>query len=684
MEPAAAHVRRELQRLDLLLQREIFRLRGRYQLSLDELRGLYISHQQIDDLVRQAQPGVDPLDLTLAADTLRTENRAVLAADSEWRVFVARFALGAAEQDLVIAALAPEIDPKYEQLYAYLNNDVTRRYVTRDLALRLFAMHDARELRGWLVADSPLFRLGLLRRSGAGFAAGPVLARCLLTPDAAPVAPLHRYAQATASANTLWTRVAALAKPGKVLIFVGTDDAAAVDAAAAVADAATKPLLILDAEDLLRVADPIDDAVADITLQCRMEDALLLVRNGSSWLGHAELPRAAARLVRDAVNVPLVFACAEDAPYRRLFAHAETVRFTFGAARYDGRRRAWTDAAAAHGLECDGSTIEDLSRRFALTPTQIARAAAGAADARAVAAEDGSPRARLFEAARAQCNDALGRLAAKIVSPSHWHDLVLPASLRDQLQAVAGAIANRHVVYDEWGMGAGMNGRGVNILFSGASGTGKGTSAGAIASEIGLDLYRINLSSLVSKYIGETEKNLERVFAAARDSNAILFFDEADALFGRRSEVKDAHDRYANIEVAYLLQKMEDHDAAAVILATNLAANLDEAFARRMHFVVDFPLPDAAQRRQLWRQMFPPQVPLAADVDLPFLAEHFTLSGGQIRAISLDAAFLAAQNGRVITMGHLVRAVGRHLVREGRLPSPTDFRQHFTLLTASA
>jgi hypothetical protein len=684
VEPAAAHVRRELQRFDLLLQREIVRLRGRYQLSLDELRGLYISHQQIDDLVRQTQPGVDPLDLTVAANTLRAENRAVLPIDSEWRVFVARLALTSAEEDLLIAALALEVDPKYEQIYAYLNNDVTRRYVTRDLALRLFPMHDAAELRACLVADAPLFHLGLLRRAGAGFTAGPVAARCLLSPDAAPVAPLQRHTRWIATADPLWTRVAGLARPGKVLIFAGTDDTAALDAAAAVASTAGRPLLVLDGADLMRLPAPVDDAVADITLQCRMEDALLFVRNGTSWLGHADPPAAAARLVRDAVDLRLVFGCAQDAPYRQLFADAETIRFTFGAAPYEGRRHAWAMAAAAHGIECDSATIEDVARRFALTRTQITRAAAGAADARTVAGGDGTPRAWMFDAARAQCNDALGSLAVKIVSPFRWHDLVLPASLREQLQAVAGAIANRHVVYDEWGMAMGTAGRGINVLLSGSSGTGKSTSAGVIASEIGLDLYRIDLSTLVSKYIGETEKNIERVFAAARDSNAILFFDEADALFGRRSEVKDAHDRYANIEVAYLLQKMEGHDAAAVILGTNLASNLDDAFARRMHFVVDFPLPDATQRRQLWRQMFPPQAPLAADVDLPFLAEHFTLSGGQIRAISLDAAFLAAQNGRVITMGHLVRAVGRHLVREGRLPSATDFRQHFTLLTASA
>jgi len=397
VEPAAAHVRRELNRLDLLLQREIFRLRGRYQLSLDEMRGLHISHQQVDDLIRQTLPGVDLLDLTLAADTLRAENRAALVEGSEWLAFISRVPLGSAEQDLLIAALAPEIDPKYEAIYAYLNNDVTRRYVTCELAIRIFPMHDARELRACLVAESPLFRLGLLRRAGAGFGPGPALSRGLLSPEAAPVAPLRRHPTSPASADPLWQRVAALVKPGKVLIFAGVDDGGALDAAAAVAAAADRPLLVLDAADLLHLVEPVDHAIGDLTLQCRMENALLLVRNGTTWLATADPPSVATRLVGAAATLPLVFACAEDAPYRRLFAGAETVRFTFGAAPYEGRRRAWTRAAAAQGLDGDGATIDDLARRFALTPAQIARAAAGAADAPATAVRGhgcSRPRAR--------------------------------------------------------------------------------------------------------------------------------------------------------------------------------------------------------------------------------------------------------------------------------------------------
>jgi SpoVK/Ycf46/Vps4 family AAA+-type ATPase len=217
------------------------------------------------------------------------------------------------------------------------------------------------------------------------------------------------------------------------------------------------------------------------------------------------------------------------------------------------------------------------------------------------------------------------------------------------------------------------------VLFTGASGTGKTMTAGVIARYLGLDLYKIDLSSVVSKYIGETEKNLDRIFRTTRASNAILFFDEADALFGKRSEVKDSHDRYANIEVAYLLQKVDEHEGA-VILASNLSKNIDTAFSRRMHYVVEFPLPDESHREQLWRVMFPAQVPMGKDLDFAFLARQFPLAGGDIRNVVLDAAFLAAQDGRVVRMQHVICALARQVLKQGKAPSPAEFKQYYELI----
>jgi SpoVK/Ycf46/Vps4 family AAA+-type ATPase len=231
----------------------------------------------------------------------------------------------------------------------------------------------------------------------------------------------------------------------------------------------------------------------------------------------------------------------------------------------------------------------------------------------------------------------------------------------------------RHIVLGEWGFDRKLSmGKGLNALFAGPSGTGKTMAAEVIAHDLGLDLFKIDLSTVMSKYVGETEKNLERIFTAARNSNAILFFDEADALFGKRSEVRDAHDRYANVEISYLLQRMEAYDGL-VVLTSNLSKNMDEAFVRRMHFTVEFPYPDAEERQRIWAIAFPGQAPLQADVDLDLLAERYRLTGGNIRNIALTAAFLAARDGGVIGMQHLLWATRREFQKMGRLANEREF-----------
>ena len=214
-------------------------------------------------------------------------------------------------------------------------------------------------------------------------------------------------------------------------------------------------------------------------------------------------------------------------------------------------------------------------------------------------------------------------------------------------------------------------GKGVTALFAGPSGTGKTMAAEIIANELGLDLYKIDLSGVVSKYIGETEKNLDRIFAAAENANAILFFDEADALFGKRSEVRDSHDRYANIEISYLLQKMEEYEGIA-ILATNLRQNLDESFVRRLAFTVHFPFPDEDSRRRIWAGIWPARTPLAPETDMDRLARRFKLSGGNIKNVALAAAFLAAGDGNLVTMEHLIHATRREYQKMGKVLSKTE------------
>ena len=261
---------------------------------------------------------------------------------------------------------------------------------------------------------------------------------------------------------------------------------------------------------------------------------------------------------------------------------------------------------------------------------------------------------KLWHSCRVQARSRLDDLAQRIESPATWDDLVLPELQLQTLRQIGAHVRQRSTVYESWGFSKqGARGLGISALFAGTSGTGKTMAAEVLAHELKLDLYRIDLSSVVSKYIGETEKNLRRVFDAAETGGAILLFDEADALFGKRSEVKDSHDRYANIEVSYLLQRMEAYRGLA-ILTTNLKNALDTAFLRRIRFVVQFPFPDAAQRTDIWRRIFPSSTP-TQDLDWQKLG-RLNVAGGNIRNIALNAAFLAADAREPVQMKHLLQA----------------------------
>jgi SpoVK/Ycf46/Vps4 family AAA+-type ATPase len=339
---------------------------------------------------------------------------------------------------------------------------------------------------------------------------------------------------------------------------------------------------------------------------------------------------------------------------------------------------------ATLGVVLDNADLDALASRFRLTPGQIAEATAVAYSQalwrmaahvpQALSPESpGSLSLRdLFSAGRAQSGHDLANVAHKITPVYTWDDIVLPNDALAQLREICQRVMHQHRVLGAWGFDRKLSqGKGVNTLFAGPSGTGKTMAAEIIANELGLDLYKIDLSGVVSKYIGETEKNLDRIFRAAENANAILFFDEADALFGKRSEVRDSHDRYANIEISYLLQKMEAYDGIA-ILATNLRQNLDDAFVRRLAFTVHFPFPDEASRRRVWAGIWPPETPLAADVDQAFLARQFKLSGGNIKNIALAAAFLAAEDGGLVTMAHLLQATRREYQKMGKVLSDTE------------
>ena len=440
------------------------------------------------------------------------------------------------------------------------------------------------------------------------------------------------------------------------------------DAALAVACAAGRGLLHVGAGEL---GDR--DLVHDAALAAALEARVLVVDR----LG--DLAPADRALLADRL-APLrgVVLCLAGADELVALEHVAVLAVGVALPAAGERAAIWSAALGGAAVGADVSTgyrlglaqIADGARLAAAAASAAGRARPGAADVEA--------------AARAVSSSALGELAVVMSADIGWDDLVLPDRALGLLRSLAAFMRHRDLVLDEWGFGrrAGRA-QGLVAMFAGESGTGKTLAARVVAAELGLELFRIDLATVVSKWLGETEKNLERVFAAAQGANAVLFFDEADAVFGRRSDVQDSHDRYANLQTAFLLQRMESHDGP-VILATNMRGNVDDAFLRRMDAVVEFPFPAAEHRRRLWELLLPEQAPRAADVDLDFLAERFELSGGGIRNAAIAGAVLAAEDGGAIGMQQLVRGVAMEYGKLGRLTLAADFERFHGLVRAGA
>jgi len=441
--------------------------------------------------------------------------------------------------------------------------------------------------------------------------------------------------------------------------------------------AAQTQLIVVDIERALSIAPDFDQSLRLILREARFRPALLYFENVDVLLAEerAVTYRQFLQALNEAASTIIV------SGEKPLGSSLRMYEVQFRVPDFVQRRNCWEANLSRRSVVLDAGVVDSLAGSFRLTSSEIETAVTAAIDrAHWRAAEQSvddplgaQPTGQdLFASARARSSHNLGRFARKIELKYEWADLVLPGDQLTQLGEICSRYRHQHVVYGNWGFGRKLSlGRGLNALFSGHPGTGKTMAAEVIANQLLLDLYKIDLSQVVSKYIGETEKSLNSIFQEAQASNAILFFDEADALFGKRSEVKDAHDRYANIEVSYLLQKMEEYDGIA-ILATNLRKNIDEAFLRRMQFIIDFPFPDEDERRRIWEGVFPREAPIAGDVNFGFLARTVRLAGGNLKNIALAAAFFAAGDGGVIRKEHLTNATRREYQKLGQSWGESD------------
>lgn len=690
----------ELARLDALIDAEIRRIRARYELTRDEFHGLYITDERVEALLRATQPvfeGVTPPDIT----TTRTRDTS-----SRWRQLADALSLSDDERDLVLIALAPELHPKYETLYAYLNDDATRRYPTPELAARLLGRDEQQNvrLRGLLSAAGKVLSNGAIEvaapvrdeiRAHRPLRAAGALADWLVGLPyhddrltgvvrfgaGESVLPLRAVAAPVRPAlEGLIDRFASNARVPPIVLSAQTPSEATLIAEELFSRAA-RPVLVLDLAVLRGSTSP-TDVVTALLLAHRLLGAGIVAAPLDAIVdvdGRPHEPSFAVirRLVvqsRACVVATGIAARGQD-----VLGDIGNVELSIPQPARLERAAAWQQAlAGTDGIDAD--VVDALADRFALGVDRILYAARAARDRAWLAGQETPSSADLFAAARAVSVHGSGGTTQIVSSPFTWDDLILPQAIKARLADIIHAVKLRPRVLDAWGFARRLgNGHGLKIMFAGPSGVGKTMAAAIVAKTLQLDLHRLELGTVVSKYIGETEKNLDRAFDTARRCNAVLFIDEADALLGKRSEVKDAHDRYANVEIAYLLQKMDDH-SGIVIVATNLARNIDDAFSRRMQYVLEFPLPDAASRERLWRGMLPAEAPVAADVDFAFLGRQIELSGGDIRNVALDAAYSAARDESEITIGHLLRAVMRQYEKSGRVATAAEFREFYALL----
>ncbi len=689
----------ELERIDLLIQRQInlWQLAG--QDPQDDLRGLYLTDREINSLIQRpfashwghlAEKPQTNQEFSTQVEERHKRSLEILAQAAQQDIqlrlahLIQSFQLDQFEINTLLICLAPVLDLRYEKIYAYLQDDVTRKRPTVHLILDLLCPTGQERFQSWkyFYQQSPLLKFHLVNVLSETQNA-PLLNQVLyldnhiaawllghdqFRSDSLVYTPLADIASQSDKHHSILNEVDLTTLNQDllpVLVLFGADQRQQDFFARQVAKVRKQSLLEFKLEAITQ------DGISILSvIRWALRDAMLLnaILYITGWDAALEAENAPDHQLLQEIceHRGLVILAGKNRWVAKGFTRQRNLLWLeTQLPAYAVRLQLWRQFLGGKPVQEPVHWI-GLAGQFQLSTAQIRDACASAWDA---ASQRNSPvlNTDLFAAARAHSNPNLSHLARKINPRYNWQDLILPPDQLQILQEIVDTVLGRPLVLDEWGLADKLaSSRGVTVLFAGPPGTGKTLAAEVISGELGLDLYKIDLSTVISKYIGETEKNLEQIFAEAETSNAILFFDEADALFGKRSEVRDSHDRYANIEISYLLQRMEAYDGVT-ILATNLRANLDEAFKRRLQFAVDFPFPEENDRLRIWQALFPKNAPCEKDIDLALMARRFRLAGGNIRNILVSAAYLAAADGGQLGMSHLLHGAKRELQKMGRL-----------------
>ena len=652
----------------------------------------------------------------------RVEDRVMGGGRSRLDVLRQCLGLGEFEVSVILLCLAQELDPGYGAVFAYLQGDAGAGRPTVDLALTVFtdSAEERMARRRAFGPAAPLLQQGIVQlaespyydsgdNSGKFLSLEPRLVDYLLgIPDLddrlLPFTELWDKEEPEAgSAHSFWLRneLGELTERLKNTIETGRPVHLALvapvglgrsSAAGAICNGLGRKLLMVDCGRLLESEGDPDSLVRLLQREAVLQDAVPCFR-GIHLLSSPE-PRARnletslAALFTGRRDITMTVGDGRAREIAQSIArsanHAVSLTLEIPELDLVLGKLAWRHCLAEKGLEVQEEDVDRLARDFCLSQEQI-EDAVGLASVQALWRHPKRPEVSLEDLAESAAGLAgveKRSRATRVQSGYSWDDLVLPEDRKRQLMEICSSYQHRNLVLRDWGFGKkGAAGKGLKALFVGSSGTGKTMAAEIISGVLGMELRRVEIPTVVSKYIGETEKNLDGVFLEAEGRNHILLFDEADALFGKRGEVRDSHDRYANIEVSYLLQKIEEFQGVA-ILTTNLPSNLDDAFLRRLDYTVEFPLPDEGLRLEMWRRVFPPEAPLHSDVDMDFMASRFQLSGGNIRNIAVGAAFLAAYEESDIEMKHVILATRREFLKMGKLLSEQDFGPYLEMSAA--
>ena len=715
------HLSDELRKLDLLLRLRVLIFRQKLTALQEDLpvTSMYISHAEADRLLHHEkviiEETVEIKEIRRHLSDLHSEigtrvnnslvNGVYLALPNLAHIF----GLSPFEIEVIMVCIASELYRKYDKIYAYLQDDIARKKPSIDLILDLLcnSENERREARTYFHDKAPLFYAGLLQMiddpqspSGSTDLArflkidprifnfilsnndidGRIINIAKLLSPTIPMENVIADEVVKQRFSNFIRRKISLSRSArkKLIIYLyGPYGVGKRDIALGICGQLNSLLLYIDIEMLLSTDRDAEKMIRVAFRESALQKASVYLDNFDAMLkddaGIRILLKTFIKIMAE-YNWLIFLSGEKNWSPNGLFEYSVFHSFNVPVPDVPLRKIAWEKELEKINGKVSAESISLLSSRFRFTPGQIRDAVAFAENLGSMK-DDGQQitMADLFIASRYQSNQKLGELAVKSEAQYSWDDLVLPDEKVKQLKEMSSQVRNHYRVFGEWGFDRKLSyGKGLSVLFSGAPGTGKTMAAQVIANELQLDIYKIDLSGVVSKYIGETEKNLAKIFEEAETSNAILFFDEADALFGKRTEVSDAHDRYANIETSYLLQRMEEYEGV-VILATNLRENIDDAFTRRIRFIVEFPFPDEKSRLRIWKNHFPKQAPMQEGIDYEFLSKQFQIAGGCIRNIVINSAFLAAEDGGIISMEHILAGTKREFEKIGKLWSEIDY-----------